>query len=288
MSHRHLQTKQITKVPKSLVKKMVTQALAEDIGQGDINALLINKDKQAYARVITREPMVMCGYDWVKEVFKQVDPNLKIHWYHNDADEVATNKPLFEVKGLARSILSAERNALNFLQMLSAVATKTREYINAIKGTDCIILDTRKTIPGFRLAQKYAVTCAGGMNHRIGLFDAFLIKDNHIAACDHSITKAIEKAREIMPQKMVEVEVENFEELNEALKAHADVVMLDNFSLRDMQKAVNMAKGRAQLEASGNMSLNKIYAIAKTGIDFISIGALTKNITAIDLSMRFL
>ena len=288
MSHTHLQTEQITEVPKSLVTTMVTQALAEDIDQGDINALLINEDEQARARVITREPMVMCGYDWVNEVFRQVDPNLKIHWYHHDGDEVLANKTLFEVEGLARSILSSERNALNFLQMLSAVATKTREYVKAIKGTECAILDTRKTIPGFRLAQKYAVTCGGGMNHRIGLFDAFLIKENHIAACDHSITKAIEKAREIAPQKMVEVEVESFDELNEALKAHADVIMLDNFSLRDMQKAVSIAKGKAQLEASGNMSLDSIYAVAQTGVNFISIGALTKNIQAIDLSMRFL
>ncbi|WHN66056.1 carboxylating nicotinate-nucleotide diphosphorylase [Cysteiniphilum sp. QT6929] len=288
MSHTHLQTEQITEVPKVLVTTMVTQALAEDIDQGDINALLINEHEQARARVITREPMVMCGYDWVDEVFRQVDPNLKIHWYHHDGDEVFANKTLFEVEGLARSILSAERNALNFLQMLSAVATKTREYVKAIKGTECTILDTRKTIPGFRLAQKYAVTCGGGMNHRIGLFDAFLIKENHIAACDHSITRAIEKAREIAPQKMVEVEVENFDELNEALKAHADVIMLDNFSLRDMQKAVSIAKGKAQLEASGNMSLDSIYAVAQTGVDFISIGALTKNIQAIDLSMRFI
>lgn len=288
MSQTHLQTEQITEVPKALVTTMVTQALAEDIDQGDINALLINEDEQAHARVITREPMVMCGYDWVNEVFRQVDPNLKIHWYHHDGDEIPTNKTLFEVEGSARSILSAERNALNFLQMLSAVATKTHEYVEAIKSTNCTILDTRKTIPGFRLAQKYAVTCGGGMNHRIGLFDAFLIKENHIAACDHSITKAIEKAREIAPQKMIEVEVENFEELNEALKAHADVIMLDNFSLRDMQKAVSFAKGKAQLEASGNMSLDTIYAVAQTGVDFISIGALTKNIQAIDLSMRFL
>ncbi|WP_440683314.1 carboxylating nicotinate-nucleotide diphosphorylase [Cysteiniphilum halobium] len=288
MSRTHLQTEQITEVPKALVTKMVTQALAEDIDQGDINALLINEDEQARARVITREPMVMCGYDWVNEVFKQVDPSLKLHWYHHDGDEVLANKTLFEVEGSARSILSAERNALNFLQMLSSVATKTREYVQAVKGTECTILDTRKTIPGFRLAQKYAVTCGGGMNHRIGLFDAFLIKENHIAACDHSITKAIEKAREIAPQKMVEVEVENFDELNEALKAHADVIMLDNFSLRDMQKAVSIAKGKAQLEASGNMSLDTIYAVAQTGVDFISIGALTKNIQAIDLSMRFI
>ena len=287
MSTTHLQTEQITMVPQILVTRMVTQALAEDIDQGDINALLINENEQACARVITREPMIMCGYDWVNEVFKQVDPSLKIHWYQHDGDKIPANKTLFEVEGLARSILSAERNALNFLQMLSAVATKTCEYVEAIKGTDCTILDTRKTIPGFRLAQKYAVTCGGGMNHRIGLFDAFLIKENHIAACDHSITKAIEKAREIAPQKMVEVEVENFEELNEALKARADVIMLDNFSLVDMQKAVSIAKGKAKLEASGNMSLDNIYAVAQTGVDFISIGALTKNIQAIDLSMRF-
>ncbi len=288
MSNLHLQTEQITSVPETLISRMVTQALAEDIDQGDINALLIAENEQAHARVITREPMVMCGYDWVNEVFKQVDRGLKVHWYYHDGDEISANKTLFEVEGLARSILSAERNALNFLQMLSAVATKTREYVNAVKDTNCTILDTRKTIPGFRLAQKYAVTCGGGMNHRIGLFDAFLIKENHIAACDHSITKAVEKAREIAPDKMVEVEVENFNELDEALKAKAEVIMLDNFSLEDMQKAVTIASGRAQLEASGNVSLDNIYAAAKTGVDFISIGALTKNIQAIDLSMRFI
>ncbi len=283
----HLKTEQITAVPQVLVTKMVTQALAEDIDQGDINALLIDEKEISKARVITREPMIMCGYDWVNEVFKQIDPKLQLHWYYHDGDKILANKTLFEVEGLARGILSAERNALNFLQMLSAVATKTREYIKAIEGTNCKILDTRKTIPGFRLAQKYAVTCGGGVNHRIGLFDAFLIKENHIAACNHSIIKAVEKAHEIAPHKLVEVEVENFDELNEALSAKADVIMLDNFSIEDMKKAVSIAKGQAQLEASGNISLDTIYAVAQTGVDFISIGALTKHIQAIDLSMRF-
>lgn len=285
---RHLLTQQITAAPESLVIEMVTKALAEDINQGDINALLISKNKQVRARVITREPMVICGCDWVNEVFKQVDPALKIHWYEHDGNEVLSNRPLFEVEGLARSILSIERVSLNFLQMLSAVATKTQEYVSAVKGTEVKILDTRKTIPGFRLAQKYAVSCGGGLNHRIGLFDAFLIKENHISACNHSIPVAVKKAREIAPHKMVEVEVENFKELDEALHAKADIIMLDNFLLEDMQKAVLITKGRAQLEASGNISLDTIYAVAKTGVDFISIGALTKNIQAIDLSMIFL
>lgn len=287
MNDIHLKTKQITKVSKNLVTEMVKKSLTEDIGECDINALLINSDEQVKARVIARDSMIMCGYDWVNEVFKQIEANLKVYWNHFDGDYIAKNSIIFEVEGQARSILSAERNALNFLQTLSAVSTKTREYVNAVKHTKCKILDTRKTIPGFRIAQKYAVICGGGINHRIGLFDAFLIKENHIAACNHSITQAVTKARQIMPHKMIEVEVENFDELNEALSTNVDVIMLDNFSLKEMQQAVIHSNGKIPLEASGNMSIEMISEVANTGIDFISVGALTKNIQAIDLSMRF-
>lgn len=287
MNNIHLKTKQITKVSKNLVTEMVKKSLTEDIGECDINALLINSDEQVKARVIARDSMIMCGYDWVNEVFKQIKPNLKVYWNHFDGDYIAKNSIIFEVEGQACSILSAERNALNFLQTLSAVSTKTREYVNAVKHTKCKILDTRKTIPGFRIAQKYAVICGGGINHRIGLFDAFLIKENHIAACNNSITQAVTKARQIMPHKMIEVEVENFDELNEALSTNVDVIMLDNFSLKEMQQAVIHSNGKIPLEASGNMSIEMISEVANTGIDFISVGALTKNIQAIDLSMRF-
>ncbi|WP_119344064.1 carboxylating nicotinate-nucleotide diphosphorylase [Facilibium subflavum] len=284
---KHLNTQQITQVPEKLIKTMVTQALAEDIDQGDINALLIDPSEYAYARVITRQDMVLCGVEWVNEVFRQIDPALKITWFCNDGDKIGADKVLFEVEGKARGILSAERNALNFLQMLSGVATITHQYVERVAHTKTKILDTRKTIPGFRLAQKYAVHCGGGMNHRIGLFDGFLIKENHIASCHGCIIEAVNKARQIAPQKMVEVEVESFNQLNEALKAKADVIMLDNFNLKDMEKAVGIVGDKAQLEASGNVSLDQINAIAQTGVDFISIGGLTKHIQAIDLSMRF-
>ena len=284
----HLKTEQIKQLPQALVAKMVTQALAEDIDQGDINALLIAEDETAHGQVITRQKTALCGHDFVNEVFRQVDPNLQVFWHAHDGDRLLENKPIFEVKGKARSILSAERNALNFLQMLCAVATQTHYYVDALAGAKTQILDTRKTIPGFRLAQKYAVCCGGGMNHRIGLFDAFLIKENHIAACGGSISLAVESARAIAPEKMVEVEVENFIELEQALAVKADVIMLDNFSISQMAQAVQMAYGKAQIEASGNITIEEIKEVANTGVDFISIGALTKNIQAIDLSMRFI
>lgn len=279
--------KQITSVPKKLIMKMVKEALLEDIDQGDITALLVDKNQSSCASVISVETMVMCGRDWVNEVFRQIDPSIKIHWHYNDGDIIEARKLLFKVEGNSRHILSAERSALNFLQLLSAISTKTNKYVQAVKETNCIILDTRKTIPGFRLAQKYAVICGGGMNHRSNLFDSFLIKENHISACHYSITKAVKKAMSIFPQKLLEVEVENFNELHEALRLSVDFIMLDNFSIEDIRRAVRLVGGRAKLEASGNISLSNVNLTAKTGVDFISVGALTKDIQAIDLSMRF-
>jgi len=287
MANKHLNDQQITKVSPSIIEKMVKQALAEDIGSGDINALLVHKNIIGCAQVITRENMVLSGSYWVNEVFNQINPRITIDWVFNDGDKITKNQAIFEIKGAAQSILSGERVALNFLQMLSAVATKTRQYVNKIAHTKTKVLDTRKTIPGFRLAQKYAVTCGSGTNHRVGLFDAFLIKENHIAACNHSITQAVTKARSIDIHKMIEVEVENFDQLQEALTAKADIIMLDNFSLSMIKKAIHLVNGKATLEVSGNISLDNIVDIAETGVDFISTGHLTKNIQAVDLSMRF-
>ncbi len=284
----HLNTLQITEVDQDVIEDMVDQALLEDIESGDINALLIDEDEQAKAKVITREDMVLCGKEWVLEVYRQVDPEITLHWHYQDGDKVKANETLFEVEGLARGILTAERTALNFLQMLSAVATKTQYYVSELKNYKTKILDTRKTIPGFRLAEKYAVSCGGGVNHRIGLFDAFLIKENHIAACGHSISQAVAKAKAIAKDKLIEVEVENFDELNEAIEAKCDVIMLDNFSLEEMAEAVKLVDGKAELEASGNMTFEQLEDVAKTGVDYISIGGLTKHIQAIDLSMRFI
>ena len=287
MSKKHLNTRQITQVAPTLLSKMVADALTEDMGEGDVNALLINENEKAQAQVVTREAMTVCGRAWVDEVFRQIDSEVKLIWRCDDGEKLLPNALVFEAIGLARSILSAERGALNFLQMLSGVATMTRSYVDAVAGTSAEILDTRKSIPGFRLAQKYAVKCGGGVNHRIGLFDAFLIKENHIASCGHSITEAVKRARLIAPQKLIEVEVENFDELDAAMKAEVDVIMLDNFSLNAMQKAVKTVAGKIPLEASGNVSIETVRTIAETGVDFISVGALTKHIKAIDLSMRF-
>jgi nicotinate-nucleotide pyrophosphorylase (carboxylating) len=282
----HLGVEMIEVVPSSVIQKMVANALEEDVQGGDITASLIPIEQCFLVRVITREKMVMVGRAWVEETFKQVDPTVLLSWHVQDGDLVEANATLFEAKGSARGILTAERTALNFVQMLSGTATTTRLYVDLISHTKTKVLDTRKTIPGFRLAQKYAVRCGGGENHRIGLFDAFLIKENHIEAAG-SITNAVAKARAIAANKMVEVEVENFDELNQALAAGAYVIMLDNFSNEDKVKAVQITAGRAKLEASGNVELDTIAAIAETGVDYISSGALTKHIQAVDLSMRF-
>jgi len=268
-----------------LIPEAVKQALQEDVGSGDITAQLIPESQQATARVISRQDAVICGIDWVNEVFKQVDPALSLDWQVDDGDQVEEDQVLFWAKGSARSLLTAERAALNFLQTLSATATISKEYADKVAGTSVKLLDTRKTLPGLRFAQKYAVTCGGCYNHRIGLFDAFLIKENHIMACG-GINEAVQTARNNEPGKPVEVEVESLEELNLALNAGADIIMLDNFSLQDMRKSVEVTDGKAKLEASGGITDATLRPIAETGVDYISIGALTKHCQAVDLSMR--
>jgi nicotinate-nucleotide pyrophosphorylase (carboxylating) len=270
-----------------LVRDMVAAALLEDIGSGDISAELIAPDKSCRAQVITREPAVICGVAWVNETFLQIESQLNLIWQVKDGDIVAANTLLFEVEGCARAILSAERTALNFLQLLSATATATLPYVKALKGTTTKLLDTRKTLPLYRVAQKYAVTCAGGYNHRMGLFDAFLIKENHIAACG-SITAAIAYARALHPEKVVEVEVETLVEYQEALAAQPDIIMLDNFSFEAIKIAVAKKTEGIALEISGNMNLETVTRYATLGVEYISVGALTKHIKAIDLSLRVL
>ncbi len=267
------------------IEANVRNALREDIGSGDITAQLIPAERLAHATVITRESAVICGTAWVDEVFRQLDPRVAVHWHVQDGERVSGDQKLFELEGPARALLSGERTALNFLQTLSAVSTRCRHFADLVEGTGVKLLDTRKTIPGLRLAQKYAVTQGGCHNHRIGLYDVFLIKENHIAACG-GIAKAITTAHSIAPSKPVEVEVENLDELKEALEAGADIVMLDELSLEDMRTAVALNSGRAMLEASGGINESTLRAIANTGVDLISVGSLTKSIKATDLSMR--
>jgi nicotinate-nucleotide pyrophosphorylase (carboxylating) len=272
------------------VSQTVTTALQEDVGSGDLTAQLIPADRAGRAAVITRENAVLCGTAWFDEVFRQVDPRVRVTWSVRDGERVRVDQKLCTLEGPARSLLTGERAALNFLQMLSATATVTSKYVEAVAGTKCRILDTRKTIPGLRVAQKYAVHCGGGTNHRIGLFDAILVKENHIAAAG-SIAGAVSEARRVAPQVLLEVEVENLTQLREALDARVDRILLDNFSLEQMRDAVKItrqhANARTELEASGNMSLENLRAVADTGVDFISVGGLTKHVKAIDLSMRF-
>lgn len=265
----------------------VKAALIEDIGSGDITAQLIPAHQQATAAIITREDCIFCGRDWVNEVFKQLDPSVTIEWFVNDGEAVTANATLFKLSGPARSLLTGERTALNFVQTLSGTATVSHYYAQLVANTSVKLLDTRKTLPGLRDAQKYAVACGGCHNHRIGLYDAFLIKENHIAASG-GIANAVTAARNIAPNKPVEVEVENLKELDEALIANADIIMLDNFTLEDMYTAVAINKGKAKIEASGNVTEQTIKEIAATGVDYISLGALTKHCRAVDLSMRFL
>jgi nicotinate-nucleotide pyrophosphorylase (carboxylating) len=267
------------------ITKTVELALAEDIGSGDITAQLIAENEQAEARVITREDCIFCGKAWVEEVFRQLDPTVEINWFVEDGAQVAADSLLFSLKGNARSLLTGERPALNFVQTLSGTATTSRQYAQRVSHTQVKLLDTRKTIPGLRTAQKYAVACGGCHNHRIGLYDAFLIKENHIAASG-GIANAITRAHQIAPGRPVEVEVETFDELEQALSAKADIIMLDNFSIEDMKKAVAITAKRAKLEASGNINETTLAPTAETGVDFISIGGLTKHCKAIDLSMR--
>jgi nicotinate-nucleotide pyrophosphorylase (carboxylating) len=267
----------------------VARALSEDIGSGDVTAALVPADGLARATLITREPMVLCGTDWVDETFRQLSPYIAVAWRAQDGDRLPADSVLCEIAGPARSILTGERCALNFLQTLSGTATTTSQYVAAVAGTPCLILDTRKTIPGLRLAQKYAVRCGGGRNHRMGLYDMVLVKENHIIAAG-SIKAAITAARMGSPGIPVEIEVESLAEFREALTARPDVIMLDEFSHADMRTAVverNAAAGTVRIEASGGLNLDSIRAVAQTGIDCISIGSLTKHLHAIDLSLRF-
>jgi nicotinate-nucleotide pyrophosphorylase (carboxylating) len=267
------------------IEANVRRALLEDIGSGDITAQLIPAERLAKATVISRDAAVIAGTAWVDAVFRQLDPRVAVHWQVADGDRVQPNQVLFHLEGPARSLLTGERSALNFLQMLSGVATKARHYADRVANTQVKLLDTRKTLPGLRFAQKYAVTCGGCHNHRIGLFDAFLIKENHIAACG-GIAQAIAAAHKIAPGKPVEIEVESLDELREALDAGADIIMLDELSLDDMREAVRLNAGKAKLEASGGINDDTLLVIAETGVDYISIGAMTKDVKAVDLSMR--
>ncbi|MCH4292689.1 carboxylating nicotinate-nucleotide diphosphorylase [Shewanella sp. 3B26] len=277
------------------IRLAVKAALDEDLGQGganaDITAELIPEDKIAEATLITREEGVFCGKAWAEQVFNQLGGTVAIHWHVDDGDLVVPNQMLCELSGPARAILTGERTAMNFIQTLSGVASLTKIYVDKLAGTDCRLLDTRKTIPGLRTAQKYAVTCGGGKNHRIGLYDAFLIKENHIMACG-GIKAAIDKARSLHPTKPVEVEVESLDELTQALDAGSDIIMLDNFDITMMLEAVSINDGYkargggAKLEVSGNVTLDTLGEFAKTGVDFISVGALTKHVRAMDLSLR--
>ncbi|MDM1252241.1 carboxylating nicotinate-nucleotide diphosphorylase [Acinetobacter johnsonii] len=264
----------------------IQQALQEDIGDGDITALLTPEDEQATATIISREDMILAGQPWVNALIAAFDPSVQITWLKNDGDLVRANETIFKLSGSARSLLTVERPALNFVQTLSAVATKTAEYVKQLDGLNTKLLDTRKTLPGLRIAQKYAVAVGGGQNHRLGLFDAFLIKENHIMAAG-GIAQAIAKAHQIAPGKPVEVEVETWAELDQALEAQADIVMLDNFSQQQMVDAVKHVAGRCKLEASGNITIANLREVATTGVDYISMGVLTKDVKAVDLSMRF-
>jgi len=283
------------------ISAIVTWALKEDLGafgeqpassEQDITAMLIPENEQAIAMVITREDCIVCGVAWVNEVFAQLDAAqskaqpTKITWFVNDGEMVKANTTLFELDGNARTLLTGERAALNFLQTLSGTATLTSQYVNVLTGSNTKLLDTRKTLPGLRSAQKYAVLCGGGVNHRIGLFDAFLIKENHIAACG-GIAQAVATAKQNHSDKTVEVEVESMDELQQALDAGADIIMLDNFTPTMIEQAVAATRGKAKLEVSGNMTIEILQEYTKAGVDFISSGALTKHLQAVDLSMRF-
>lgn len=268
------------------VLKDVATALAEDVGTGDLTARLIPEGRPARGRVISREEAVLCGTEWFEACFHALDPDATIVWHRNDGDAVSENEPLCEIHASTRALLTAERAALNFLQLLSGTATITRRFVEAVAGTHARIVDTRKTLPGLRLAQKYAVRIGGGTNHRIGLYDGVLIKENHIIAAG-GITAALERARQIAPSNVfIQVEVENLDELREAIGAGAKMILLDNMSIAEMREAVAIAGNQAELEASGGVSLERVRAIAETGVHRISVGSLTKDVRAIDLSLR--
>jgi len=274
------------------IPALVTQALGEDLGgeanaNNDLTAQLLPQDKNATATIITREPGIFCGQRWLDEVFKQLaGDKITVKWHVKDGDKVSENQTLCELSGSARMLLTGERTALNFVQTLSGVATEVNHYVKILQGTKTQLLDTRKTLPGLRTALKYAVLCGGGSNHRLGLADAFLIKENHIIACG-SIKAAVERALWIHADVPVEVEVESIDELQQALDAKADIIMLDNFTVPMMREAVALTAGRALLEVSGNVTEKTLREFAETGVDYISVGALTKHVRAMDLSMRF-
>lgn len=272
--------------PAKSIQQQVSLALEEDIGSGDITAELVPRDRYIKAFVVCREPAVLCGQAWFDEVFRQLDSQIKVTWHFSDGDQISAHDRVCSIVGTARPILSGERSALNFLQTLSGVATTTAQYVKQLAGTDCRLLDTRKTIPGLRLAEKYAVRCAGGVNHRMGLYDAYLIKENHIAAAG-SIERAINSARDKQPDAWVEVEVETLDELQQALDSGAKRVLLDNMDTDMLIKAVALSQQRVELEASGGIDISHLQTIAKTGVDFISIGAITKHLQATDFSMCF-
>jgi len=269
-----------------LIINQAANALDEDVGSGDISAELIDAGVWLETELLVREEAVLCGCQWFDEVFRQCDEKITTRWHAGDGERITANSVVCEVSGPARGLLTAERSALNFLQTLSGTATLTRTYSDQIKHTRCRILDTRKTIPQLRVAQKYAVLCGGGSNHRIGLFDAFLIKENHLVASG-GIAKAVARAREMHPDKFLEVEVENLEQLQQVIDAEVERALLDNFSLDDMKRAVELNHQRIELEASGNIEEDNLLQIAASGVDFISIGALTKNLRAIDFSLRY-
>ena len=274
-------------LPKDLASQ-VAAALREDVGSGDVTALLVSATQKVRGRVITREDAILCGRPWVQETFRQLDPQIRLTWHAADGDRIAANSVIFEIAGPARPVLTGERTALNFLQLLSATASAARLFADAVAGTGCKILDTRKTLPGLRTAQKYAVLCGGAQNLRIGLYDMVLIKENHIAAAG-SLPGAIAAARRVAPQLPVEVEVESLAEFREARAAGPDIIMLDEFNEPDMRAAVEINRAGThpvKIEASGSVSLETVRAIAATGVDFISVGSITKHVRAVDLSMR--
>jgi len=276
----------IDKKLKQVVEQDVARALQEDLGAGDLTAHLIDEQTQADALIISRQIAVICGIPWADLVFRKLNADIEIDWLVEEGQTVQPDQELVRIAGKARTILSGERTALNFLQTLSGTATRSHQYAQIVLGTDTRILDTRKTIPGLRLAQKYAVACGGCKNHRMGLFDGILIKENHILAAG-SITRAIDSARTASADVPVEVEVENLNEVQEALTAGADILLLDNFSLDQLREAVALNRGKAKLEASGGLTLDDIRSVAETGVDYISVGALTKDLISVDLSMRF-
>jgi len=270
------------------VTRDVTRALAEDVGTGDLTAALIPAERTSHARVLTRQSGVLCGVEWFRRTFEELDPDVEIFWHHDDGDDIVADSSLCELEGRSRAILTGERTAINFVQLLSGVATRTRQFVRAVEGTRARILDTRKTLPGLRIAQKYAVATGGGTPNRIGLYDGILIKENHLVAAG-GLAQAVREARRAVPEgTMLQVEIETLEQLREALDAGAKLILLDNFDLSRMREAVRIAGDSAELEASGGVSLDNVRAIAQTGVHRISVGSLTKDVKALDLSMRFL